>query len=206
MSKFIKAAAAVAVIATSATGPAHAAALSTDVDVTLPSIIALYCYDKVDVNVTTAGYVAATGAIDGGSTTTSTGPTDATSPSAGNWEAAVAGLDTTAGGSAATDVDLTMTGVCAFRALATSTGVNVSIDRRAADGDINHPDGAKIVATAAKLVNSGAAVDDYDVTTGLGLGNVNPITVRLPLDLSAATLAGTYTTSDLFTVTVVANP
>lgn len=206
MSKFIKTVAAAAILATSATGPASAAALQTDVDISLPSVIALYCYDKVSVNVTTAGFVAATGAFDGGSVTNFAAgdEVDATG-TAGNWDAAISGLDTTAGASAATTANLNMTGVCAFRAIASAAGVNVSISLD--DGVLEHATeaGANITATAAQVQEGASYVTNYDVTSGLGMSNLNPITIRLPLDLSAATVAGTYSSEDVFTVTVVAN-
>ena len=50
---------AIALLAAVAGGPANAGSLSTDVSVNIPSSIALYCYDKVDVNISADTFKAA---------------------------------------------------------------------------------------------------------------------------------------------------
>lgn len=188
MSKFIKSVAAAAVLATSATGT-HAATLSTDVDVSLPSIIALSCFDSVSVDVGAAGLRAALGGLD--ETNVLTGAATLTSFS-GDLGAAgeVAALDT--------EVDLTLTNVCAFRALV-ATGVNVSVATN--ESTLDNTAGGEI-AVGTITLDTDASVASAD----LGLGVLSPVSVTIPLDLKDATSTGSYSQDDLFTVTVVAQP
>lgn len=192
MSKFIKSAAVAAVLATSATGT-YAAELSTDVDVSLPSIIALYCYDQVSVGVTAAGLTAALGAGSG-----ENGLGNATISS---FEGALDASSLVGNTAYTTDVNLNLNNVCAFRALVGADGVSVAVTQgaTAADTTLVNAAGGTIAAAGATLTS------DATVTTGLGLGAAaTPISVRIPLDLSDATAPGTYSKSDLFTVTVLA--
>jgi len=191
MSKFVKSVAAAAVLATSATGT-HAASLSTDVDVSLPSIIALFCYDSVTVNVDANGLNAALGAAPtgglGSATVTSFTPD----------------LDAASNAPAApgTDVDLRLNNVCAFRALVTN-GVDVAVSQNATAMAHGSVEGAQIdvAANSIALHNTAATIN-----TGLGLTAApTPISVVVPLDLANATAPGSYSQSDLFTVTVTAN-
>ena len=185
------------------TSSASAASLQTDIDIDVPSVIALYCYDKVYLKVSAEGFVEATGAFDGTSVTELA--ESGVSASSGNWDASLEGLDTSKGAEFAAKAQLNMKGVCAFRALATSAGVNVSI--KLENGVLKHAteSGANITAMDAKLLNGGSEVSDYDVTTGLGFSNLNGIAIRLPLDLSETKVAGLYSSEDVFTVTVTAN-
>jgi len=191
MTKLIKSVAAAAVLATSVTGT-HAATLSTDVDVSLPSIIALYCYDSVEVNVTAAGLTAA---LSGLAEETGLGNAEVTDFT-GNLGASSNDLV----GAIASTVDLNLNNVCAFRALVGTSGVSVAVSQ---DNGTTLPHdtvaGASIEAANAVLTTAAT------VTTGLGLAAApTPISVKLPLDLSDATAAGTYSKEDLFTVTVTA--
>ena len=190
MSKFIKSAAAAAVLATSATGT-HAATLSTDVDVSLPSIVALYCFDSVSVGIDAGGLTTALNGL------TSAGLGEATI----NSFAADLGADADTGiASPATTVNLDLTNVCAFRALV-ANGVTVTVEQAADPTLANATPGAEIDADGISLLSAAS------VTTGLGLAATpTPISVRVPLDLANATAPGSYSKSDLFTVTVVATP
>ncbi len=185
------------------TSNTNAASLQTDLDIDVPSVIALYCYDKVYLKVSIEGFVEATGAFNGTSVTELA--ESGVSASNGSWNAAIEGLDTSAGSEFKSKADLNMKGVCAFRAIATSAGVNVSV--KLENGVLKHAteNGANITAIDAKLLNGGTEVSDYDVTTGLGFSNLNGIAIRLPLDLSDTTVAGLYSSQDVFTVTVTAN-
>lgn len=189
MTKFIKSVAAAAVLATSATG-AQAASLSTDVDVSLPSIIALYCYDSVSVNVSANGLSTALGVAPNGT---------------GLGAATVTALDSDLGADAqgpvasmASAVNLDLRNVCAFRALVTN-GVDVSV-AQATDPKLVNASGGEIDADGISLLSASS------VSTGLGLGAAaTPISVRVPMDLANASAPGTYSKADLFTVTVTAN-
>lgn len=191
MSKFIKSVAAAAVLATSASG-AQAASLSTDVDVSLPSIIALYCYDSVSVNVSANGLSAALGAAPNATGT-------------GLGAATVTALDSDLGADAqgavaamGSSVDLKLNNVCAFRALVTN-GVDITVDP-AATPTLTNAAGGEIDATGITLITPGT------VSAGLGLGvAATPISVNVPLNLANASAPGTYSKADLFTVTVTAN-
>lgn len=182
---------------------ASAASLQTDVEIDIPSVIALYCYDKVYLKVSSEGFVEATGAFDGTDVTELA--ESGVSASNGNWNASIEGLNTSAGADFKPKANLNMKGVCAFRAVATTAGVNVSIELE--NGVLKHAteNGANITATAAKLLNNGSEVSDYDVTDNLGFSRLNGIAIRLPLDLTETRVAGLYSSEDVFTVTVTAN-
>jgi len=210
MSKFVKTVAAAAVLSSLASTPSRAATLQTDVDVTLPSVIALYCYDEVDVNVTAAGFVSAVGGTNGSKQTTggfSATPTAA----AGEWNVAVTGLDTdSAAGVIDTDVNLNMTGVCAFRAIS-GTGVTVSIATQNATLAGTTAGNSITVGTAVARDNAtgGAYAASYPVAaSSLGWGTVRNIDIQLPLDLANAGAEGTYSsaTDGTFEVEVIATP
>lgn len=188
MTKFIKSVAAAAVLATSSTG-VYAATLSTDVNVQLPSIIVLSCFDSVTVNVSAAGLEAAL--------STSTGGLGATTI---NSLTADLGADSNATVTGAgTEVDLNLNNVCAFRALV-QNGASVTVSEAATPRLEN---GSDFIDATGITLASGNLSDD--VTTGLGLGApATPISVTIPLDLADATAPGTYSKADLFTITVAA--
>lgn len=191
MSKFIKSAAAAAVLATSATGT-HAASLSTDIDVDLPSIIALYCYDSVTVDVSAAGLTAALG---GAPETAGLGGKTITS-----FSDDLGAASNTAITAPNTTVDLQLNNVCAFRALV-SNGVGVSVAQNATALDHATDTTASIGIPAAGVALTSAT----SVTTGLGLGAApTGIDVKVPLDLTNATASGVYSEDEVFTVTVTA--
>jgi hypothetical protein len=195
MKKFIKSAAAAAVLATSATG-VQAAELNTDVDVTLPSIVALYCFDSVSVNVNANGLSAALGGAPDGANTLGAASATTFSPD-------LDAQSQTATNAMASSVNLDLNNVCAFRALVGTSGVSVTVAENA-DSTMDHESvaAASIAATGVEFVAGG---NTYNVTTGLGLGvAATPISVRVPLDLTNATAPGKYEQEDLFTVTVAA--
>lgn len=191
MSKFIKSVAAAAVLATSATGT-HAASLSTDVDVSLPSVIALYCYDSVTVNVDADGLTAALG-----------GTLDGTAGlGSATIDSFVADLEADSNGGIVapdTSVDLQLNNVCAFRALV-ANGVEVTVAEAADPTLVNGTTPAAVIDASGISLSS-----DATVTTGLGLAAApTPISVTVPLDLTDATAPGSYSKAELFTVTVTA--
>jgi len=190
MSKFIKSAAAAAVLATSATG-VQAASLSTDVDVQLPSIIALYCYDSVSVNVGAAGLEAALGA----------GPVSlGASAEVTSLTQDLGASSSTASAEAVSSVNLNLNNVCAFRALVTN-GVDVAVTQ---PEDSRLMNGTAFIDAAGITLASGDTTDV--VNTGLGLAAAaTPVSVVVPLDLADATAPGNYAKAGLFTITVTAN-
>jgi hypothetical protein len=190
MSKFIKSVAAAAVLATSATG-VQAASLSTDVDVQLPSIIALYCFDSVSVNVGAAGLEAALGA----------GPVSlGASAEVTSLTQDLGATSSTESTNAASSVNLNLNNVCAFRALVTN-GVDVAVTQPA---DSTLTNGTAFIDAAGITLASGETTDV--VNTGLGLAAAaTPVSVVIPLDLADATAPGSYSKEGLFTITVTAN-
>ena len=192
MSKFIKSVAAAAVLATSATGT-HAASLSTDVDVSLPSVIALFCFDSVSVDVTAAGLRAALGGL--GEETVLTGAATLTSFSDNDLGA------TGAAGTANTEVELELNNVCAFRALV-EDGVDVTVTRNSTTLDSDDADSSASIAVGTIELATDEEFDAED----LGLAVLEPISVTIPLNLANATSTGSYSQADLFTVTVLAQP
>ena len=207
---FKKALATVAAVATLSSAT-QAAELQTDVDVTLPSVIALSCYDEIDVNVTAAGFLTAvgstataTGEIAGGDAGTVTATAAAGELTAGSTELAVGTVDA--------NVNLNMTNICAFRAIGAANGVTVSV-AATNQTTLAGPGTTSIaVGTPATRANGGTTFGTtYDVAVAdLGFTNVNGIDVQLPLDLTNAGVAGTYdstgTDAGTFKVTVVGKP
>ena len=217
-------------IATLAGAPAHAASVSTDVDVTLNNVIALYCYDTVSVNVTAANFIAAVGGIDGEQGLGSAGSITATGTS-GTWTAALdATTDAATADAVDSNADLVMTNVCAYRAVS-SAGVKVEgalnnggsgsvslvsdYSVPSTGGGAATPSTAHIDVTGISIRDgstSGAAWgSDYTVPgASLGFGNLKAVDVRLPLDLADATDAATYSvptvTSTTGGVTTTSNP
>ncbi len=191
MSKFIKSVAAAAVLATSATGT-QAATLSTDVDVSLPSIIALYCYDAVTVNVTAAGLTAA---LDGEPTTAGLG-----SATVSEFTGELGASSNGAIGAIDPNVDLQLNNVCAFRALVGAAGVSVAVTQVNGTTLSHASDPAASIGAAGASLTTPATVN-----TGLGLAAApTPVSVKIPLDLTNATAPGVYSKEELFTVTVSA--
>ncbi len=190
MSKFIKSVAAAAVLATSATG-VQAASLSTDVDVQLPSIIALYCYDSVSVNVGAGGLEAALGA----------GPVSlGASAQVTSLTQDLGATSSEQTSTAKSAVTLNLNNVCAFRALVTN-GVDVVVTQPA---DSKLMNGTAFIDAAGITLASGNTTDT--VNTGLGLGAAaTPVSVKIPLELKDATTPGNYSKAGLFTITVTGN-
>jgi len=195
MTKFIKSVAAAAVLATSATGAHAQASLSTDVDVTLPSVIALYCFDSVSVTVGAAGLQAALELSEGANAGGTLGATTA--------DSLTAELDATSEATVTEDlagsVDLNLNNVCAFRALV-EDGVTVSVAESATPTLVNGDDSIN----AAGITLDGTETSE-EITAGLGLGvAATGVSVVVPLDLTNATSPGEYSRTDLFTITVAA--
>lgn len=210
---FKKALATVAAAAT-LSSPAYAAELETDIDVTLPSIIVLSCYDSVDVNVTAAGLLTAMGTT-----------VDATTADGGTIDGGAAGSITATGaageltadataltvGTADTDVKLNMTNICAFRAIGAANGVTVSV-ATTTNTTLDGPSGTSIVVSDPKTRENGGGAfsgTSYDVAAAdLGFGSVKGVDVQVELDLSGANVAGDYSSSTdgTFKVTVVGKP
>lgn len=198
--------AALAFAACSLATPAEATSLSTDVEVKLPSRIALYCYDRVHVNITPDAYLTARGfqpPQNGGTLST-----DANA-SIGVW-AVEAPANQFRSPSLTNRINLNMTGVCALRAVTDGAGVRVQID--ALETSLVTPTGASIDIRRARARDGGYGGGwrrRYTLNNGdLGPSSLRDIDVRLQLDVRNATEAGTYSSlSDgTFLVTITARP
>lgn len=190
------------------TAPVAASSLNTDVAVEMPSVIALYCYDRVHVNVGTDEFLNATGRNGLGAR----GTLNRTARGrAGRWNVrAPRNRFNRRRFTLREVVNLDLTGVCALRALTGSGGVRVRVD--ALDTSLKTPTGASIDVQRIRVrdgENGGGFRRRYDLpASDLGLATVRDIDLRLRLDLSNATEAGTYSsdTDGTFVVTVIARP
>lgn len=203
------------IAATSLTAPqAQSATLQTDVDINLPSIIVLYCFDYIDVNVSATNFLTAVGATGttGDDTLFTNGPiTAAATGTAGLLTAAPVTLNVETAG-IGTTADLRLNGACAFRAIGSDVEVSIATD----ETDLVTASGASTIeVTSAEVGDAGAAPAGaaafgatYTVpAANLGFGNVRYIDVQLGLDFSDALESGDYSsaTDGTFTVTAVAN-
>lgn len=199
----------IALLAASACGSASAASLSTDVSVNIPSSIALYCYDKVDVNISANTFETAL---------------------ARNGTRAMPTLTRTARGRAngrlvvnqnrriwnrgryrfRPTVNLDLGGVCAYHAIGGSNGARVTVE--ALEPRLEASGGAFINVQRVRARdsdNAGSWRRRYRVpASDLGAGVVRGIDVRLRLNLRNATEPGTYSSpvDGTFRITVIGNP
>lgn len=198
--------AAVALISGVATIPAQSASLDTDVDVTLPSVISLYCYDQVKVRLRQFD-VDITGSGPGLSRDAQGSP--------GNWD--VEGPPMPYNTFNATGIVsirdpswLRLSGVCAFRALAGTSGVQVSI--APLNTVLEGPNNTSITLSRYRVRDAesgGAYSSSYTVdTTQGGLNELHNIDIRMRMQMTPVLYYGTYSSpSDgTFSVTVIANP
>lgn len=180
-------------------GPVAAGSLDTDVDVTLPSVIALYCFDQIKLDMT--------GQLANGTLGTTLNKTVAATPGTWTVDADLLGQNTTP---PTIRANLTLNGVCAFRALSGSNGVNVSITPL--NTVLQGPDGSIIplnVFRARVPDHSTAWQADVDVPTdSFALSDLRPIDVRMRMNIGGANVAGLYSSpvDGTFRITVIANP
>ena len=190
-----------------ASGRADAAALETDVDVTIPSVVVLSCYDSVEVDVSAESFLTAVDHTPGTTTLSRNargrnGRLVVNAPRRtfrrGQW-------------TARRSVDLNLTNICAFRAVGQSNrGVLVSVTakerilRNGADSQM------RVRRVRARdTEKAGNWRRRYRIrNVDLGWGKVRGIDVQMRLDTRNARMAGTYSsdTDGTFEVTVVASP
>ena len=180
-------------------GTATAGSLDTDVDVTLPSVVALYCFDKFNLDMT--------GQVANGTLGTSLSATAVGSPGTWTVDAPLQGQNTTP---PTIRANLTLNGVCAFRALSGSNGVNVSITPL--NTVLEGPDGSTIPLNVFRVRvpdTSTAWQTNTDVpTASFALSEARAIDVRMRMNIGEANVAGVYSSpvDGTFMITVVANP
>lgn len=181
----------------------HAASVGVDVDITLSSILILYCYNDINVTITgaalaevlhgSATYSDGNGFAKGGVTATANGASTALEADLG----ITSDTTNTAFSGNLASVDLDLLNICAVRAIASSaTGVTVG-------AVLNN---GTLSGTSSNITIVSVGVTPATIGTGsLGLGTLNPIKATLELNLSTADLAETYTgASSTFTVTALA--
>ena len=187
---------------------AHAGSLNTDVEISIPSVIALYCFDEIDVGVTPDAYVTALGR---------------------NGSRPMPSLTRTARGREGrlivnrgrnfwnrgrfrfrTRVNLLLNEVCAYRAIGAATGARVTIE--ALEPRLETANSAFIQVDRVRARDS-ESVNGWRRTyrvnaADLGIGVVRGIDVRMRLDMRNATEPGTYSslTDGTFRITVIGNP
>lgn len=189
--------------------PAQAASITTDVDIILPSILILFCYDDITVTITQANLVTLTGAASADDDIGTAGGTVTPGVVASTLEGTVITLDTALPSAVdPTAILLNMLDVCGVRAIISgaATGVDVSFALTGNTTLTGSVAGSMTVNSGGVRNGSGAgAFADFTFpAASLGLGTVATIDVQLNLDLSSATTAGTYSSAAAGTFTVTA--
>lgn len=188
-------------------GEVRATALETDVDVSMPSLLALSCYDSVDVNVTADALVAALRHTPGTAQLSRDargrpGRLIVNAPRRtfrrGQWRAS-------------RFANLKLSNICSYRAIGQSRrGVLVSV--AAKENVLKNANGSQIRVRrvrARDTENAGNYRRRYRVrSTDLGWTTLRGIDVEVRLDFRNAKTEGTYTsdTDGTFGVTVVLSP
>jgi len=200
MKNFLKAALVMFAASFSFQHNARAASVAVDVDIDIPSILILYCYDNIDVTVTSAAMIALLGVASADGTVTNATPAAITAAHASGALFGTAGApDTTLPSSVdLTNINLDMDDICGFRAIRSSggTGVNVSAAITTASmQDATTTSTITMNDAAVRSVAGGftALGGTEAVSTGFALGTVTPIDLRVNLDLSGVVLAGNHT-------------
>ena len=194
--KKLLACAAALTMATAPVAPVRAASLNIDVDITLPQILILYCYDAVDVNIGPAAMAtllntptltfAAEGTNGTAATAQITGvaPT-VTAPNATTVQAALPALGASPAPTLGSKT-LTINNICAVRGLVTGGSINVT-----ATGPTTLTNGASSIGLGATWTGG----------TGLSvsLGTATAVNLSTTADFSGVTVPGTHSnaTSDL---------
>ena len=185
----------------------EAASVSSDVDVALPEVLALYCYDEVDV---------AINAGDAATTSVSwSGQVSGAQSSQWNVQLDAEEID---GGPALDDavdlpreIELTLSNVCAVRAVLNGPGAQVVVTRL--NPKLVHPssNGTFIRVTAANVRDGGVANAPFAPAflmprSNLSWTDARPLDVRLSLRMNRASASGTYSSArdGTFRVTVTA--
>lgn len=189
-------------------GSAHAASLSTDVSVNLGSVLALSCFDEVDVNLSSDTYLAAI----------SRNGSDNLPSVTRNARARAGQLNVNAGRRILnrrrfrprTSVNLDLGAVCAYRSLGNSTGARVRVERL--EPRLEASGGGFISVVRVRTRDNetqGPWRRQYRIRPDqLGAGTVRGIDVRLRLNMRNATEPGLYSSplDGTFRITVISNP
>lgn len=180
-------------------GSSLAASLDTDVSVSIPSVVSLYCYDQINLDMT--------GQIANGTLARPLNTSVTSTPGTWTIDGPLMGQNTTPPSIYAF---LTLNGVCAFRGLSGDNGVNVSV--MPLNTVLEGPDGSIIVMSSfgARVPDTSSAwLSSFDVpTAGYPFTDVRAIDVRMRMNIGSANVSGVYSSASdgTFMVTVIANP
>ncbi len=180
-------------------GSSHAASVDVDIDITLPSILILYCYDDIALSLSTADLATALGVTNdsGASVNGVGGPTGYTAAPG----TVTADMDLT--GSApgvTTTIDLVLTDTCGVRAIASGGTATITVPSfeptlEAAGGVANGS------ITVNSVTTSDAGLNGLTLTGGFG--TLNTFDVTMNLDLSGVVAADTFSDTDGSTIEFV---
>lgn len=200
--------AALTLLAVTASGKADASSLSTDVSVNLGSVIALSCFDEVDVNLSSDTFLAAI----------SRNPSGDLPSITRNAQAAAGRLNVNAGRRIwnrrqfqfRRNVNLDLGEVCAYRSIGNGTGARVQVERLEQRLDARNGGFISVVRVRTRDSETrGPWRRAFRVRPDqLGAGVVRGIDVRLRLNLRNATEPGLYSSpaDGTFRITVIGNP
>lgn len=179
--------------------PVQSAQLSVDVDITLPEILILYCYQAVNVDVSAAQLAtlmsesgltfAAEGSGSGQAATSALtlSPTAVTPDTVTTTDVDVDLDATTDAGATLANPTLNLNNVCAVRGLVTGGSVNVTI-----------PTSPASLANGASSIGTTNWTGPGSVT--VGLGTPTAINISADLNLSGVTLPGTHSSATALVV------
>ena len=208
MKQFHKGLAALTLMLGTGIGSAEAASLSTDVTVNMSSALSLYCFDKVDVDLSSENFIAAVGRNGGRALPSlrrtaraSDGQLTANGPlrvwNRGRYEFR-------------RRVNLDLHNVCAYQALGGVGGARITVDALEDRLQASSSSYIDVIRVRARdYENAGAWRRRFNIpATDLGFGDVRGIDVRLRLDLQNAKEPGRYSspTDGTFLITVTPNP
>ncbi|MEM1180992.1 MAG: hypothetical protein AAGM22_21810 [Acidobacteriota bacterium] len=186
---------------------AHGASVTTDIDIDLPSIVILSCFDQIDVSITAANLASLLVGAPATGDEALTTPLGTVTPSVvgTDLEGNPVTLDTSLSADPSS-IFLNLLGVCGVRAIGNGGGVDVSIVGE--NLTLAGPSGSIVVDSVRTRRGGGAAFGpSFNIAdANLGLGNVNLVDVQLELDLADARQAGDYSSpaAGTFTITAVA--
>jgi len=205
MRKYI---AALALLAGMASGSTHAASLSTDVTINLGSSLTLFCFEEVDVNLSSETYLSAVSR-----NRSRPMPSITRAARVRSGELFVnGGLRFRRQGryKLKRRVHLELGSVCAYRAIGGSKGARVQIE--ALEPRLEAAGGGYIAIDRVRARDTDTAGSwrrQYRVRPAdLGIGVVRGIDVRMRLDMQNATEPGRYSSpvDGTFRITVLGNP
>ncbi len=185
-----------------------AASVTLDVDVEVPSMLVLYCFDEIDVTLSSANLASLLAGVGATGDDTQTTPLGTVTPTVvgSSLQGTVVTLDTTLAPGDSTAVFLNLLGVCAVRAVGSGNGVDMTIVSN--NTTLTGPTGTILVdAVGTRRAGGAGFAAAFNIPeASLGLSNVNFVDVQLELDMSNARTAGSYssTVDGTFTITATA--